>query len=155
MCWYTIGVKDCERNLVDVIQIHKFQKLRFHRTYGWVAGTTIALHLQTGLHIVCHHLSRVAVLFEVVEDLGDRHHTGIFRAGIAITAGIFLVPIEDPADKGRDQGHIGFCAGRSLGETEQQGQIAMNAFAFQLLSGLNALPGGGDLDQHLWWNHGL
>ena len=47
-----------------------------------------------------HHLGCVAVLFEVVEDLGDRHHAGIFRPWIAIAAGVFLVPIKNPANEG-------------------------------------------------------
>ena len=51
--------------------------------------------------------------------------------------------------KGEIERNPGFGAGNRLVETEQQGQVAMNAFFFKHFRGADAGPGGGDLDQNV------
>ena len=72
---------------------------------------------------------------------------GIVGAGVVL-AGVLLVPVEDAADEGRDQRDLGLGAGDGLVQAEEQGQVAVDAFLFELLGGLDALPGGGELDEH-------
>ena len=49
--------------------------------------------------------------------------------------------------KGEIRLHAGLGAGHGLGEAEQQGEVAVDAFLLEHLGGLDAFPGGGDLDQ--------
>jgi len=54
----------------------------------------------------------------------------------------------DAAHERRDQRHAGVCASYRLREAEQQGKVAVDAFALECLRGADALPGAGQLDQH-------
>ena len=95
-----------------------------------------------------HHLGAIAIGLEVIEDLGHGDHARILRAGIALTARALLVPIKDAPHERGNQRDTGLGTGHRLGETEQQGEIAMNAILLETLGGADPLPGGGDLDQH-------
>lgn len=53
------------------------------------------------------------------------------------------------ADEGRDERNARLSAGNSLAEAEEKGKVAVNAVVtLELARSLNALPGGGDLDQY-------
>ena len=93
-----------------------------------------------------HDLRLVAELLVVVVDRRDRLHAGIVGA-LVVLAGVLLVPVEDAADEGRDQRDLGFGAGDGLVQTEEQRHVAVDAFLLQFLGGLDAFPGGGELDQ--------
>ena len=93
-----------------------------------------------------HDLGLVAEFLVVVVDRADRLDAGILLALIVLAGGC-LVPVEDAADEGRDELHAGFGAGNGLGEGEQQGEVAVDAFLFEHFGGLDAFPGGGDLDE--------
>lgn len=94
-----------------------------------------------------HDNGLVAKLLVVVEDGLDRRHTGIGLLGVLLLGG-GLVPVEDTADKGGDEESIGLGGGNGLGQGEQQSQVAVDSVvALENLSGLDALPGGGNLDQ--------
>ena len=67
---------------------------------------------------------------------------------VAVAAGVVLVPVKDPPDEWGHQGDSHFGARDRLVKAEQQGQVAMDPFLFELLGGADALPGRGDLDQH-------
>ena len=66
-------------------------------------------------------------------------HARILGGG-NVAAALLLVIVVDAADERRDQRHAGFGARHRLRETEQQRQVAVNAFAFELGGGANALP---------------
>ena len=94
-----------------------------------------------------HDLGLVPELLVVLEDPRDRENAGVLGRGVALLAGGLLVPVEDAAHEGRDQLHLGVGAGDGLGEGEQQRQVAADAVLAEQARGLDALPGGGDLDQ--------
>jgi hypothetical protein len=50
---------------------------------------------------------------------------------------------------------FGLAARHGLGKAEQQRQVGVDALALQLRGGLNALPRGGNLDQHAVDVHAL
>jgi hypothetical protein len=56
-----------------------------------------------------HDQGLVAEFLVVVVDLGDGLDAGIVGA-LVILAGVFLVPVEDAADEGRDEGNAGIGA---------------------------------------------
>ena len=61
---------------------------------------------------------------------------------------ILLVPIQNTANEGGDKGHAGFGACDGLGETEEEGKVAVDAVvALEFAGGLDAFPGGGDFDE--------
>ena len=62
-------------------------------------------------------------------------------------ARVLLVPVEDAAHERGDQRDAVLGAGDGLVQAEQQGQVAVDAFLLQHGSGLDAFPGGGDLDE--------
>ena len=95
-----------------------------------------------------HHLRFVVVGLEVVEDLGYGDHTGIFWTWIAVTAAALFVPIEDPPHEWRDKGDAGLRAGDGLGKPEEECEVAVDTFPFQLFSCADTFPGGGHLDQY-------
>ncbi len=94
-----------------------------------------------------HHHRLVAVGLVVAIDARDRLHAGILGAGVVAVLAL-LVPVVDAPDERRDEEHPGVGAGHRLGEGEQQGQVGLDALAFQNLGGADSFPGGGDLDQH-------
>ncbi len=58
-----------------------------------------------------------------------------------------LVVVVDASHEGRNESHPGVGAGNGLGQREEQGEIAVNAFFFANLGSASAFPGGSDLDQ--------
>lgn len=88
------------------------------------------------------------MLLVVVEDLLDGLNSGVLLAGVVTVGVLLLVPVEDSADEGRDQGDTSFGTGDGLAETEEQGQVAVDVLVFlQVSSGLDTFPGRSDLDQ--------
>jgi len=95
-----------------------------------------------------HDDGLVVVLLVVVEDLDDGLDTGVVLSGVLLL-GVGLVPVEDTADEGRDEVGTGLGGGDGLREGEHEGQVAVDAvLALELVSGLDALPGRGELDEH-------
>jgi hypothetical protein len=87
------------------------------------------------------------VLLVVVEDLLDALDTGVLLLGILLLGG-GLVPVENAADKGRDEEGAGLSGGDGLDLGEHEGQVAVDAvLGLQDLGGLDALPCRGELDE--------
>lgn len=105
------------------------------------------------------------MLLVVVEDLLDGLNTRV-RIALVVFSGALLVPIEDlvcvhetpilnPSERktyttneGRDEGDACLGASDSLFEAKEQSQVAVDTLVtLELASSLDALPGGGDLDQ--------
>lgn len=90
----------------------------------------------------------VVVLLVVVEDLLDGLDSGVLVALVGL-AGRLLEPVKDSADERRDKGDLGLSASDSLAETEEKGEVAVDAVdLLEVLGGLDTLPGGGNLDQN-------
>src|SRR5690606_34385149 len=94
-----------------------------------------------------HHFGGILEVFVIIVYGRDRLHAGIFGAGVVALHGL-LVPVVDPPDEGRDELHARLGTGDRLRQREEQGHVAADALALQDARGLDALPGGGDLDQH-------
>ncbi|CCK05286.1 hypothetical protein BN128_3315 [Cronobacter sakazakii 696] len=94
-----------------------------------------------------HYHGFIAVLFVVLVDFRHRHHARIFLRRVFFLVGVRFVPVEDTAHKRGDQIHARFSTGTRLREGEQQRQVTVDAFFFQLLRRADALPGGSQFDQ--------
>lgn len=95
-----------------------------------------------------HDNGLVAVLLVVVEDVLDGLDTGVLLSGV-VTLVSGLVPVEDTADEGRDEVGTGLSGSDGLNGGEHEGQVAVDAvLGLEDLSGLDTLPGGGDLDEN-------
>ena len=92
-----------------------------------------------------HDLRVVAVLFVVVEDGADGSNARI--RVVCVEARLLLVPVEDTPDEGGDEPHVHLGARDGLAETEEERQVAVDAFLFENLGGLDAFPRGTQLDQ--------
>lgn len=89
----------------------------------------------------------LAVLLVVVENLGDRDDSGVLRSLVGL-AGLGLVPVHDAADEGRDEGDASLGAGDGLAKAEEEGEVAVDVeLLLEVASGLDALPGRGNLDE--------
>lgn len=87
------------------------------------------------------------MLLVVVEDALDGLDTGVLLGGV-VTLVSGLVPVEDTADEGRDEVGTGLSGSDGLDGGEHEGQVAVDAvLGLEDLSGLDTLPGGGDLDE--------
>ena len=95
-----------------------------------------------------HNHSFVAVLFVVFVDFAYGHYARIFCRRVFFLIGVRFVPVEDTAHKRRNQEYARFRTSTRLSEGEQQSQVTVDAFFFQLLSGANALPGRSQFDQN-------
>lgn len=94
-----------------------------------------------------HDNGAVAVLLVVVEDGLDGQDTGVLLLGVGL-ASAGLEPVQNAANEGRDQESASLGGGNGLGKREHEGQVGVDAVvALQDLSGLDTLPGGGNLDQ--------
>lgn len=94
-----------------------------------------------------HDNGLVAVLLVVVEDALDGGNTGVLLLGVVLL-GAGLEPVKNAADEGGDEEGTGLGGGDGLGHGEHEGQVAVDAVVtLEDLSGLDTLPGGGDLDQ--------
>lgn len=118
-----------------------------------------------------HDDGRVVVLLVVVEDLLDRDDSRVCsppkRASFISTettlgfqrlsptlvslvrlASRLLVPVKNPANERRDERDTSLSAGDSLAETEEKGEVAVDAVLLLELAGsLDTLPSGSDLDE--------
>lgn len=89
------------------------------------------------------------MLLVVVKDLLNGLDTRVAVASVVGARLVLLVPVEDTADKGRDESDTRFRAGNGLTEAEEEGQVTVDAVvALELASGLDTLPGGGNLDEN-------
>ena len=94
-----------------------------------------------------HDLGRVTEVLVVIVDLSHRLHAGIFR-GCEVFACALFVPVENATDERRDQLDATLGADHRLGQTEEERQVAVDAFFLEDFGCLDAFPGGGDLDQN-------
>jgi hypothetical protein len=94
-----------------------------------------------------HDNGLVAVLLVVVEDGLDGRDTGVLLLGVLLL-GAGLEPVKNAADEGGDEEGTGLGGSDSLGEREHEGQVAVDAVVtLEDLGGLDAFPGGGNLDE--------
>jgi hypothetical protein len=94
-----------------------------------------------------HDDGLVAELLVVVEDGLDGLDAGVLGGGVLLLVG-GLVPVEDAADEGGDEEGAGLGGGDGLDLGEHEGQVGVDGVvALEDLGGLDALPGGGDLDE--------
>ena len=94
-----------------------------------------------------HDNRLVAKLLVVVVDALDRGDARVLLLGVRL-AGRGLVPVEDTTDEGRDEVGTGLGGGNGLGKGEHEGQVGVDAvLALELVSGLDTLPGRGELNE--------
>jgi hypothetical protein len=133
----------------DILVLYNFKKT-IGVTYG--DGQVVATSQLSDLTAVTergtHDDGLVAVLLVVVVDGLDGLDTGVLLRGVvALVSG--LVPIQDTADEGGDEESTGLSSSNGLDEREHEGQVAVDAvLRLQDVSGLDTLPGGGDLDEN-------
>src|SRR6202041_3258068 len=75
----------------------------------------------------------VAKFLVVVVDGGDGVNTGIFGRSVVLAC-VFLVPVENTSDEGRDEGGLGFGRSDGLMKTEEQRHVAVDALLLENLS---------------------
>ena len=75
-----------------------------------------------------HDDGPVSVLFVVVEDLANRLNARVILVFVSGSGLIFLVPVQDTADEGRNESNASFGTSDSLAETEQESEVAMDLF---------------------------
>src|SRR5208282_4096234 len=102
-----------------------------------------------------HHLGLVTIFLVVVVDARDGGDSRILVGRNFRAAVLLLVPIVDAADERRNQSHSRFSARYSLGEAEEQRQVAVDAFLLQEFSRPNAFPCARNLDQDPFPRHAL
>lgn len=94
-----------------------------------------------------HDNGVVAVLLVVVEDVLNRLDTGVLL-GRVVTLVSSLVPVKDTANERRDEVGTGLGSSDGLDGGEHESQVAVDAVVtLENLSGLDTLPGGGNLNQ--------
>jgi len=96
-----------------------------------------------------HDDGPVSVLLVIVVDLADGLDTRVILVLVSRSGLVLLVPIQNTADEGRDEGNASLSASNSLAETEQEGEVAVDLIiTLKFTSSLDTLPGGGDLDEN-------
>ena len=104
-----------------------------------------------GTHVAersSHHDRLVAVDLVVVVDLLNAHDSGVGGTIVLALRLLGLVPVEDTADEGGDEGDTSLGAGDGLGEAEEEGEVAVDlVVALELAGGLDSLPSRSDLDK--------
>lgn len=94
-----------------------------------------------------HDNGLVAELLVVVVDVLDGLDTGVLLGGVVTLVG-GLEPVKNTTNEGRDEVGTGLSGGNGLDQREHEGQVAVNAvLGLEDVSGLDALVGGGNLDQ--------
>ncbi len=104
-----------------------------------------------------HHLGLIAILFVVVVDARDGGNARILVDRNVFAAVLGFVVIVNASDEGRNQGDLGFGTRNGLSKAKEQREVAMDAFALQLLGRSDAFPGAGNFDQtrDCGWCHRL
>ena len=95
-----------------------------------------------------HNHGFITVLFVVLVDFRYRNHARIFCRSVLFLITIRFVPVKNTANKWRDQEHACFRTSTSLSEGEQQCQVTVNTFFFQLFCSTDTLPGRSQFDQN-------
>lgn len=115
-------------------------------------GQTIASSQLGDLALVAeagaHDNRVVSVLFVVVVNLGNRQDTWVFLGLETRNTQGSLVPVEDAAHKGANQGATGLGTRNRLGQRKDQGQVASNALLLQDFGGLDSFPSRRNLDEN-------
>lgn len=93
-----------------------------------------------------HDDGLVSVLLVVGVDAADGLDSWVGLGGVLLSS-VLLVPVEDTADEGGDEGDLGLGGSNSLGKAEEEGEVAVDTLLLEDLGGLDTLPGGGDLDE--------
>src|SRR5262249_20686458 len=94
-----------------------------------------------------HDLRLVVELLEVVVNPRHRRDPGVLVGGNVLAPTLLPIPVVYSPDGRRGDRHAGRGAADGLGEAEEQRQVAVDPFAFQLFGGPDAFPGAGNLDQ--------
>ena len=106
----------------------------------------------TGTHVTergTHDDGLVSVLLVVVVDLADRLNTRILLILVGGSGLVFLVPVQNTANEGRDESDTSLGTSNSLAETEQESEIAVDPIVtLEFTGSLDTLPGGSDLDEN-------
>ena len=98
-------------------------------------------------HKAQHNTSKPTATGEWVG--GWRVQTWVAAGRDVLAAVLRLVPVEDAANKRRDECHASLSAGHSLGKGEEEGEVAVDAvFLLENTCSLDALPRGAELDEH-------
>ena len=96
-----------------------------------------------------HDDGLVPVLLVVVVDLADGLNARVILIFVGGSGLVLLVPVQDTADEGRNEGDTSFGASYGLAETEQEGEVAVNVFiALEFTGSLDTLPGRCDLNEN-------
>lgn len=94
-----------------------------------------------------HDNGVVAELLVVVVDVLDGLDTGVLLGGVVALVGS-LEPVKNATNEGRDEVGTGLGGGNGLNQREHESQVAVDAvLGLEDVSGLDALVGGGNLDQ--------
>jgi len=96
-----------------------------------------------------HDDGLVSVLLVVVVDLADGLNTGVILVLVSGSGLVLLVPVQNTADEGRDEGDTSLSTSNSLAETKQECKVAVDlVVTLEFTGSLDTLPGGSDLDEN-------
>lgn len=116
--------------------------------YGQEVAASQLLDLADVTEGSAHDEGFVAVFFEVVVDGVDPVNAGVVL-GVELLLVHLLVPVEDAADKGRDNGNAGLGGGNGLHLAEYQRHVAVDAvLGLEDFGGLDALPRRSNFDEN-------
>ena len=106
----------------------------------------------TGTHVTergTHDDGLVSVLLVVVVDLADRLNTRILLILVGGSGLVFLVPVQNTANEGRDESDTSLGTSNSLAETEQESEVAVDpVVTLEFTGSLDTFPRGSDLDEN-------
>src|SRR5690606_21146196 len=88
------------------------------------------------------------MLLVILINTFNRLYAWVVLSGKVLLWLVLFVPVQNTANKRRDQCHTCISTGFSLCQAEQQRQVTVNTALFQLCCSLNALPGRSQFDQH-------
>jgi hypothetical protein len=96
-----------------------------------------------------HNDGSVFMLFVVVVDLANGLNAGVIFVLVSGSGLVLLVPIQNTANEGRNEGDTSFGTSHSLTETEQKSKVAMDLFiTLEFTGSLDTLPGRRDLNEN-------
>jgi hypothetical protein len=88
-------------------------------------------------------------LLVVVEDLADRLNTRVILVLVSRSGLVLLVPVQNTADEGRDEGYICLSASNSLAKAEQESEVTVDlVVTFEFTGSLDTFPGRSDFDEN-------